>query len=514
MSNGNSTLSIQKSLALITEAIEITATLKDDYGNPAVGEQIVFRANPGIIITPRSAVTDENGQIIVDATSTTPGTYKVAASHNGYLDVELHFVTTAQLTVSSRCGEVVANNRDTATITTALTDTRGKPLSRQDITFSVDNPILHIEPYGSTDERGHLNVGVRTSKAGTYTVTARCDSHGTTVQNMVKVHFVADVSTAKITMITDQKVLPVSQSATVVATVQDANNNPLKGVVEFLSDALTRPASATIGNDGKAETRIHATTAAPYTVTARYVDKKTGAVIEGQTSVKFTADISSAGLTNSYSSVTLHRSALAGQESIAIARLIDDYGNPVPDQVIVISADNPSVDLWVSSQKASSKGAIKSPVEVTTDRDGQAKVKASAQQAGSHTLTFVQKSNGKSSTLAFDVSANSNTASIANKHSSLSVSGPAVADGINEINVTAILKDPFANPVPRATITLAAPKDVKFTSSPDQSNLFSLVTDAEGRISTTLVSKNPGTYSITAWYKGIITIDGTFTSPQ
>ncbi|HDS5593197.1 TPA: Ig-like domain-containing protein, partial [Enterobacter hormaechei subsp. xiangfangensis] len=164
----------------------------------------------------------------------------------------------------------------------------------------------------------------------------------------------------------------------VTAKVTDANGNPVSGVeVSFSATggAKVTVAAVTTGADGLAKTTVTSTTAGQATVTATAGDS------EQTVNVNFTADGSTAVITDD--NLSVDTGAVAdGRATNAVSAIVTDAnGNPVAGQEVTFSA---------------AEGADITPATATSGADGRATASVTSTKAGTYAVTA--EVNGKGTT--------------------------------------------------------------------------------------------------------------------
>jgi hypothetical protein len=179
--------------------------------------------------------------------------------------------------------------------------------------------------------------------------------------------------------------------------------------------------------------------------------------------------IFSAGAPGSVTVTAVPDSLTVDETSTATATVVDQYGNPVPNETVTFSV-------------ISGLGTV-APTTGTTDAAGQATTTLSSEDVGSVTVQAVADSVADTATVIFSAGAPG------------SVTVTAVPDRVTvsgTSTVTAIVTDQYGNPVPDETVTFSVISG-SGTVVPDTET-----TDAAGEATTTLSSDVAGTVTVQA----------------
>ncbi len=474
-----------------TAPVTITVTLKNDYDNPVAGQAITFPEVSGLTITAKNTTTDDHGQVSATVTSTKAGTYSVSAESNGQTrSVDVTFranpatadITNADSSVTVNKNTAVADGTDVIVATVTLKDAYGNAVSGETVTFPAVNDLTITEQVTTTDEQGQVMADITSTVSGTYTLSAE---YGGKTRS-VAVTFAANAATADIT--NDHSSLEQTgspavadgiASITVIATLKDADGNPVAGqTITFpeVAGLILTEHDATTDVNGQVVASVTSILAGNYTVQAEYNGKVRSV------DVVFIANTATADITNDHSSVTEIGSPALADATDAVtvtATLSDADGNPVSGETVTFPA---VAGLTFTKQST------------TTDAQGQVVAKVTSTVAG--TYSVIAEHQGKSREVSLTFITNPATADITNDHSSVTETGsPVLANGTSVVRVTATLKDDNGNPVPNKAVTFPAVDGLTITEQ-------SSTTNTEGQVVASVTSTRAGEYTVAVEYNG------------
>ena len=245
----------------------LTATLLGSSGAPVSGATVSFQTTLGSL-SAASAITDAQGQAIVELSSAAPGTALVTAGADGQTgSVSVVFVSLAPATVNVAAapGSLPADGLATTILTATVTDAQGAPLAGTTVTFSTSLGSLSTGS-AATNAAGQASVTLTAATApGTADVTVTAG----TVSGLTTVAFTA--LTVAVTASAQELPADGRSTATITATVTSSTGTPLAGLpVGFATPlGILDSTSATTNGAGQASvTLTAATTAGMATVTA------------------------------------------------------------------------------------------------------------------------------------------------------------------------------------------------------------------------------------------------------
>lgn len=465
----------------------VNILVKDGLGNPVPQAEVKLSVSAPAQVTPVSITTDAAGTASVNVVSTQAGTATLTATlANGATatasPVFIANAATAQLADGSLVISADGQKADNASpnqVQATVTDANGNRVSGTTVTFSTASSGASVGQVGqtnfttTTDASGRVNASVYSSVAGSAVVNARV---GGGTQQSVSPLFIADNSTAALgalSVATDGAVANGVATNQLVATVKDAQSNPVSGIPLTLSRTSDSTVVATMntGTDGTATfsvTSTQAGSAIPYAVTF-------GSASQPAT-LSFIADSSTATLAaGSVTLLTNGQPADGASTNQVQAQVTDAQGNPVSGVSVAFSATNSAVIAETATTGVDGKATA----TLTNTKAGVARVTATA-NAGSQAVDTLFVADGKSATLA----AGSLTVPTDN----------ALANGSAVNTVQAAVTDKSNNPVPNASVT--------FSTTLGTLQQTTVTTDAQGLAQGNLSSLKSGPGTVTATVNG------------
>ncbi|MHC8403450.1 Ig-like domain-containing protein [Pseudomonas sp. MDT1-17] len=447
---------------------EALAILEDGHGNLLSGATLTFTEVEGL--TPASGASDEHGQLEVKFASTASGPVVLTAkAANGLAQtVEGSFVADAatpkivSLTAITGSDTLVvsANGQAVHSATATVTDEQGNLLSGAQLTFEHADSVSANAAQTGTD--GTTLVTFTSKMAGEVKLTAKVGSSS----QAVTLSFVADLSTAQLTVLFDKSVATAGDKDSIAVTVlvKDIYGNPIKGQqVGFTAsvNASVTVVNATTDKQGQATATLKSKKADEHIVTATFQGKS---VTKKAT---FEADKATAAIDASSLQVDTGVVANGKDSGTAWVSVKDANGNGVPNLNVHFTATN---DVTVHG------------LPITTDKIGGAGVKLRSETAGKSTVT---------ATINGGKAASRDTIFIADKESAhiqsntLKATSGAIANDIATNEVTATVVDRKGN--------LIEGYEVKFSASNGATIASSIYTNAQGVAKTSVSTKYAGT---------------------
>jgi len=253
-----------------TEKVTYTAFVKDASGNPVPGVAVSWSTGLGTL-SAASSTTDSSGNATITLTSKQAGSATVSAKPGSGTQVSATAVTFSADGSSAAIGSgdltvdktsVVANNIDKATYTALVKDANGNPVANHTVNWKTSTGTLSGAS-STTGTDGKATIELRNIKAEQATVTATVNTVATDAS---VVTFTGDVATAKVGTIVSNKAKLTGtgvETATITATIVDANDNPLSGV----TPVWTTSTGTVVGNgDTDANGQATATLTGPVLV--------------------------------------------------------------------------------------------------------------------------------------------------------------------------------------------------------------------------------------------------------
>ncbi|WP_160317826.1 Ig-like domain-containing protein [Erwinia billingiae] len=368
------------------DATVLTAVVKDINGNRVSGAPVIFNATGGAKLGQTTVISDADGAVRVNLTSTRAGSSTVTATtgeDKTGKQVTVTFISdisTAQIgqfTASPEAG-LKADGTEAAQLNAVVQDAQGNAVSGILVNFAIvsgNGRLSTAEAISGND--GTVAVSLTSATANSITVSATTPFDATGKQ--VSVEFVADVATASVESLiaspaTEVKANGIATSI-LSAQVKDARGNLVRGAkVSFNVPAdgnskLSQP-SAITSSEGIATVQLTSTLADIITVTAKTDFDTTGK----QTSVSFIADATTAKVASLNASRETEVKADGSDSSLLTAQVKDNFGNAVAGVTVTFRVQG---------------NAILGESTAETTSDGTATVSLTSKAAGSSTVTAV-----------------------------------------------------------------------------------------------------------------------------
>ncbi|NMD76573.1 hypothetical protein HG548_18840, partial [Citrobacter sp. DNRA3] len=426
----------------------VQVSVGDSNGHTVPGQQVIINTVcNGKPVDKQTAVSDANGHISVDISSTIAGVCKVTVMAGEVSKTtELTFIANSSTASLSNPGagliatenHAAANGKDTNSVKATVTDSHGNPVPGITVNFSADNGAT-IVATGITGADGTVTVQVTSQIAGTSQITASVSSPSGHSRAMTDTAFTADSRTASLTnpgagliTVEDNAIADDVATNRVEATVTDANGNPVPGAeIEFSADkGATIAAKRITGADGKVSVTLTSHTAGLSTVTAVIARTSKSVGSQATTDTHFIPGTTTASLTSKGAGLvtTVDNAVANGTATDSVkATVTDANGNPVSNITVGFSADN---------------GATIAANGIT-GTDGTTTMTLTSLKAGQSVVTaYITKSaKGKGSQATTDAHfvANNRTASLTNPGAGLiTVEDNAIADDVatNRVEAT------------------------------------------------------------------------------
>ena len=263
----------------VGRTVQLSATPKDDSGNPLSGRTVTWASSDTTIakVNGNGLVT---GKAAGSATITAMSEGKSGTSAITVINVPVASVTVTPSSASGQVGQTVQ-------LTATPRDASGNPLSGRAVTWSSsDTTVATVSRTGFVTAKG----------AGTATITATSEGKSGTATITVTS---APVPVASVTVTPSSASVPVGQTVQLSATPKDANGSPLSGrVVTWASDDTTiarvsgsglvtgrgaGSATITATSEGKSGTATITVTSVPVPVASVTVTPSSASVPVGQT---------------------------------------------------------------------------------------------------------------------------------------------------------------------------------------------------------------------------------------
>ncbi len=242
-------------LLVAGESAELTITLTAGNEEPISNEEVVITSASGNTVTPASAVTNSDGQLVVEV-NTASGSDIISISALEGTATANHELTVANdiLTFESpeRNDELPVGGIETVDV---LWESDGNPVANEDLRFSLTAGQIIGDSVVTTDSSGRASIDITSNSAGPVRVTAEADGTGDPAARL-NFEFVATIPSL-INLNASSTRVPAGETSTLTALVTDASGNPVKNMeVVFASPDLRggqlNPASAISNSDGEA----------------------------------------------------------------------------------------------------------------------------------------------------------------------------------------------------------------------------------------------------------------------
>lgn len=335
----------------------LTATIKDNLGNPANNESVVFRTMVNGFCEGQR--TQNDGEYSCELVGYVAGADTVSVfianrsfGLTGTLTITADTTTPtaikSTLTIDKRV--VVANagsDVGSANVTLKLGDAQGNPLSGMPVVFSSLDAIAGSLNIQSVDNgNGTYTAKISGNALQTVNIQAKVEGNITFIPMTVQLSFTADsynldVNTSRLT-ITPSTITAgtdVNKGAVVTLVLYDIYGNKVDGnpTINFNSLLLGSSFNSQINSDGNSFAQVTSTLAGNDTITA---------IVNGTSfksvSLVVTGDVSTI-TTNSTLALTKNNIPADGASSSQIQlKLLDNYNNPVTGQTVIFTSPNSS----------------------------------------------------------------------------------------------------------------------------------------------------------------------------
>ncbi|WP_171023567.1 Ig-like domain-containing protein [Escherichia sp. E1130] len=463
------------------EPMTWSVTVKDANGNTLPGALVNWNSSdPKLIFVSTSSLADNQGVATMHFTSTHAGQTTVSATTaNGAAKqtTTLTFVADAKSAVLKSISPdkttLLADGKDSATLTAVAEDAQGNPLKNVQIDWSSTSNTAQLSASTTqTDEQGHVTVQVSSPAVEEVTLTATLQ--GQKLASPV-LHFMADSKTAAVTSLNADKktaIANLNDAIQLTALVTDASKHPVIGsqvkwVITSGKGTLSN-AQNTTDASGNSLVTLTSQSSGDVVVTA---STASGSAVSSQ-SLHFTADSTSAKVTD----VTVDKTqAIAdGKELITYTAAVKDAkGNPVTNHKVTWSASGTGVTLSAPS--------------TTTSASGVASVTLSALKAGNAGVTAQAETGAGFNAPQVTFIGDARTAQLTDLKLSKQ---NALANGADEVFFTGIVTDANSNPLSGISINWAAIPATGLLST------ASSTSDSNGNVTVSLTSKQRGEHQI------------------
>ncbi len=215
------------SALVVGDTANLTAILSAGNGEPISNEIIEFSSASANSITPESAITDENGQVQVEVSSTAGSDTITATALGGNVTSEYSLnVANDLLSFVSPAANAELSVSATHTISVKWFS-GGVPVSGQDLVFGVTAGQIIGASRVSTNSEGVASIDISSVSAGIATITVEGGASGTPATTL-DIEYIATIPSS-VSVAAAPRVVNTSSTSVITATVLDVNANPVKG---------------------------------------------------------------------------------------------------------------------------------------------------------------------------------------------------------------------------------------------------------------------------------------------
>lgn len=489
-----STLTVSTPAVLANGAAQatLTATLLDADSHPVSGVDVTFAATgDNNTLTVVAGTTDETGVATAQLRSTTAEAKSLTASFGSpaqSLEAVVTFIPSAPSSTDSLFvaspTTLVADGVATTTLTATIIDGYANPIPNLEVAFASSNEQDSLSlTTGTTDADGVVTLTATSTRSGVKTYTA---TFGDALTRTVEVTFLPGApDAAKSTF----KATPSSvaadgtTAATLSATINDANGNPIPDVVVAFAttgDAQLSGPEAISDANGVASVTTTSSQAGVVTFTASF-----GPSLKRSLNVTFLAGQPSAA-NSTFTSDGNSAEADNRQELTFTATVKDSQGNILSGVPVEFTATG--------------SGNTFTPASAQTDANGKAvtTLKSSKAEPKKVTATFSDVTKAVNVTFRAGRPVTSGSKLVASK-------GTATADGTDSVTFTVTLRDALGN--------VAANEVVDFTVTGSDNTLVPAraTSSVEGIATTTLTATKAEPKNVTATFGDAQTLNASAT---
>ncbi|EKS6889579.1 Ig-like domain-containing protein, partial [Enterobacter bugandensis] len=448
-------------LAASYGSIVLTFTVKDRFGNPvprALGwrHEVEFtpEGHSGNVSSSAASVDDGTGATIaITAKSGMAGQYRVALTidKTNYIYRNIYYVgVMAPFEVFT--DNALANGVDENRVGLHIFQS-GTPsvIANTNVQFEADNNAILSSQNVLTDSEGYAYVTVTSKTAGPVNITARYAGNQQRTTSVTFLQQTGEIAESDLIVDPDNAVADGRDKNVVTAFVKDTSGQPVVGeevTFETLDGPVLTPVTTTTGDDGKAVAEITSTKAGSFKVTATVNGKSTSK------DTTFVADATTARMV--LTAVNPLDSHPAGSKANFTASVQDANGNVFKDAEIEVSAS----------------GTETTEAEVTSVSGGVANLFVTDTKVGEVSLTVNQKGNSEIRA-AETVKFIADVASARVLESDFDTpKANAIANGEDEVIITALVTDQYGNPVDVAATQSAEKAKIVFVMEGNQSPII------------------------------------------
>ena len=466
--------------------ITLTAHLIDNAGHSVPGETVSWSADKSAaVLSAAQSVTNDQGEVQITVTSSevidTIVTAKYGETSSMHTDTLRFTVDEASLrviSVVSNKTNVVANDRDSATITATVLDDNQHPLAGVTVNWAISK--TDGTPLGQrtslTNSQGIATTELKSAKVGAVSVSASVNNGAAKQSDTIT--FVADTASQQVSAITLSKTQAVANGTDNIiyeATVTDALGNPVPGSTVSWSAS---PGNVQLNN---AQTVSDANGKSSVIVTSL---KATEVILTAQTSA--TTPLQSEKASFIADKLTAKVVEVSSDRSSALANGTDklDITAKVTD-----ANDNSLADMDVQWQKSPNSGTF-SATSSKTDASGLAHVSLSSTDVATYNVTA--ESNGSSKTLS-DLTFTGDNATAQVLSLTADKTDNVVAEK-DHVTLSALVVDANQHPLANVTVNWSSSDEANAIFTPGASS----VTNDQGMAVIVFSTLKAGNVDITA----------------
>ncbi|MGF7411320.1 Ig-like domain-containing protein, partial [Providencia alcalifaciens] len=350
------------------------ALVTDAQGNPLDNMSVAWTQNKGALVSLLNTTTQTNAQgltsVVLQSTDKVATNIVVSGSVNNTLQAadkvtnftaDIQSAAVVSVTLVDTVTSKVADGKNTFTFKALVKDSGGNPVPNVNVNWQ-STPLTSSVIFASSSQTNDDGIATITVTSTTTAVAdlliSASSIAGAGVDANQKVSFTADTSTARVVSVVlddavTEKVANGTNTFTYTAKVEDANGNPVKGVLVAWSKTVGAsllpafPGTVTDA-EGMASVVLSSTTKMDLNI---QVSAQVGATtkIKADKVVSFTADSSTAKV----STVTL-----VGTDVSQVANgtnaftytvtVVDTHGNPVAGATVTPASDKTNVNVTVN----------------------------------------------------------------------------------------------------------------------------------------------------------------------
>ncbi|HFS5793751.1 TPA: Ig-like domain-containing protein [Citrobacter werkmanii] len=472
-------------LANSQDAIALTAHVVDAMNNPVQGVTVHWESgNADAILDTSTSTTDSQGNAVASVTSGQIIHTKVSATLDNGESIQSD---TLQFTADASSAKVVqidtdknvarANNQDTITVSTKVTDASQHPLVNQTVNWAIDaaSGSAHLaDKESKTDQNGIATVTLKSTKAGQAVVSASTGESEALKSDTLT--FLPDATTTTLSSVTASKTSALANGhdpVTFTVKVEDANHNPVKAIpitwTTSSSDAILSANTTNTDAEGVATVDLTSTAIENATVTATL-----GKQSQTSPAIDFIADSTTA----SVQSLNVDKTQAVANQNDRItltAHVIDANEHAVANSAITWKIVEGQGTLSATQNSTNPQGDA--VVTLVSSTQGKVVVSASAATGGTVNSPDLLFTADTATAKVTDITVDKST---------------AIANGKDQITYTATVTDAQGNPV--------KDEDVNWKATPATAKLSATTTktDVNGTAKITVTTLKAGDVNVTA----------------